>query len=100
VSLILGPLNGLFALVFFAILVVKVWALIDAIIRPAQSYVATSKQTKVFWVVILVLAAVIPGIGILGLAGLIAAIVYLVDVRPALRDASGGRGRSSGGWRS
>jgi fucose 4-O-acetylase-like acetyltransferase len=102
VTLIYGPLGGFFLLVSLAMLVVKVWALVDAISRPAQAYEVAGKRTKVFWVVILVLSVIFLGIGILGLAALVAAIVYLVDVRPALREVSGGRGSSGGpygGWR-
>ena len=97
---IYGPLTGLFLIISLALLVVELIAVVDAAIRPTQAYVAAGKQTKVFWVVILVLAVLFRGIGILGLAGLVAAIVYLVDVRPALRQVGrGGRG-SQGGWRT
>lgn len=94
---LLGPLSGLFLLLGLALLALKLWALIDALIRPAPAYVAAGKQSKVFWVVILALAVVFVGIGLLGLAGIVAAIVYLVDVRPAVRGIGGGRG-SQGGW--
>ena len=95
-GLIYGPLGGVFALIALAMLAVKVWALVDAIIRPAPLYIAAGKQSKTFWVVILALSVVFLGIGLLGLAGLVASIVYLVDVRPAIRDLRGQRG--SGGW--
>lgn len=95
---IYGPLGGLYLIISLALLVVELVALIDAAIRPAPAYVAAGKQTKVFWLVILVLALLFRGIGILGLAGLVAAIVYLVDVRPALREVGGGGSR--GGWRT
>jgi hypothetical protein len=76
----------------------KVFALVDALVRPARLYVAAGKQTKVFWAVILTLAVLI-NVYLLWLAGIVAAIVYLVDVRPALREVGGSRG-SQGGWRS
>ncbi len=69
-------------------LAVKVWALVDAISRPAEAYVAAGKLTKVAWIVILALSVVLGGrnvLGLFGLLGLVAAIVYLVDVRPAVR---------------
>ncbi|MDX6286320.1 MAG: hypothetical protein QOG53_1805 [Frankiales bacterium] len=100
-TLIYGPLGGFFLIISLAMLVVELWALVDAAIRPAQAYVAAGKQSKVFWVVILVLAVFFRGLGLLGLIGLVAAIVYLVDVRPALRGVSGGRGSGGGpygGW--
>ncbi|MFL6240136.1 MAG: DUF2516 family protein [Actinomycetes bacterium] len=95
---IYGPLHGIFLIISLALLLVELVAVVDACIRPGRLYPAAGKQTKVFWVVILILAIIFRGIGILGLAGLVAAIVYLVDVRPALREI-GGRG-SQGGWRT
>ena len=77
-------------------LVLKVWALVDAVSRPAPAFEAAGKLTKVVWVVILVAAVLLGGasvMGLFGLIGLIAAIVYLVDVRPAVRSM-----RPGGPW--
>ena len=75
-------------------LALKVWALADAIYRPGPAYVAAGKLTKPAWIAITAVALVLGGTSVLGLFGLIAlvaAIVYLVDVRPAVREvASGG----------
>lgn len=74
----------------------KVWALVDACTRSSQSYVAAGKLTKVAWIAILAAAVLIQGASVLGLFGLIgtvAAIVYLVDVRPAVREL-----RRGGPW--
>jgi uncharacterized membrane protein YkvI len=78
------PLHGAFLVIFFAILLVKVVALIDAISRPERSFVAMEKQTKQFWLIVLVLALLSTFVGFLSLVGLVAALVYLVDVRPAI----------------
>jgi hypothetical protein len=96
-NLILGPIHGFFLLLFLALLVLKVFALVDALLRRKYLYEAAGKQTKVFWAVLLTVAVLVNG-PFLGIAAIIAAIVYLVDVRPALRDVAGGRG-SPGGWR-
>jgi hypothetical protein len=93
---IYGPITGIALIISLALLVLELWALIDAALQPTQAYVAAGKQTKVFWVVILVLAVLFRGLGLLALAGIIAAIVYLVDVRPALRTIRGGG--SQDGW--
>jgi hypothetical protein len=69
-------------------LALKVWALADAIYRPGPAYAAAGKLTKPAWVAILAVALLITGsdfMGLLGLVSVIAAIVYLVDVRPAVR---------------
>jgi predicted CDP-diglyceride synthetase/phosphatidate cytidylyltransferase len=85
--LLLLPLHGAFFVIFLAVAVTKLVALIDAAVRPERAYVAAGKQTKTFWVVILVLALVLTFGSFLSLLGLVAAIVYLVDVRPAVRQA-------------
>lgn len=79
------------ALLLFALglglLGLKVWALIDALRRPAGAFVAAGKQTKVIWVAMLTVVVLLGGTGVLGLfalAGTVAAVVYLVDVRPAV----------------
>ena len=71
-----------------AVLALKIWALVDACIRPAAAFPAAGKLTKPIWVLILVAAVLLSGLSVLSLFGLVAvvaAIVYLVDVRPALR---------------
>ena len=73
------------------------WAFVDALIRPATGFVATGKLTKPAWLAITGLAAVIlyltkNPIALLGLPAVIAAVVYLVDVRPAVRGLRRGNG--------
>lgn len=77
-------------------LALKIWALVDAISRPTAAFPAAGKLTKVAWIVILALSVVLGGtsvLGLFGLLGLVAAIVYLVDVRPAVREM-----RPGGPW--
>jgi hypothetical protein len=95
---ILAPANALVALLTLGLLVLTAWALIDAATRPAAAFVAAGKQTKPIWLAILgvglVLFLLFPSIfGIFGLVVAVAAIVYLVDVRPAVRGA-----RPGGPW--
>jgi hypothetical protein len=98
---LVSPFFGVLGWVSFALLIFKLFVLVDAAIRPAPLYVAAGKQTKPFWLIILGLAALatllsqgpVAFMGFLNIAGLIAAIVYMVDVRPALRGlGKGGRG--------
>lgn len=72
------------------LLAVKGFALIDAFSRPAEAYLAADKQTKNMWLVLLGLAFAAHvvlggGLGLLNLVGTVAALVYLADVRPAVR---------------
>lgn len=97
-NLILGPIEGVFGLLGLALFALKAFALIDAALRPQPVWRAAVSQSKTFWLVLLVLALLFGGVGILGLAGLVAAIVYLVDVRPKLREVRGGR-QSGPPWR-
>lgn len=84
-----------------AILLFTGFAFVDAAIRREDAYRAANKQTKQFWLIILGIAVVVDlflgGLFFLVIIGLIAAIVYVVDVRPAVRQVSGGgRGRRRG----
>ena len=92
-TLLLGPVDGLFALVALASLGVRIWALVDVLLRPADAFPAAGKQTKTLWIVLTALGVVLGGgIGLLGIAALVVAIVYLVDVRPAVREVRRGGG--------
>jgi len=82
--------DGLVYLVVnWACLALAAWALVDALIRPTAGYVAAGKLTKPAWCAItgfaLVLLYFMGPLSFLGLPAVIAAIVYLVDVRPAIR---------------
>jgi predicted cobalt transporter CbtA len=79
------------------------FALIDAIRRPSQAFIAASKQTKPLWLVITSVATAIglgtaaygnSPIGILAVAAFVAAAIYLTDVRPKVK---GFRDRGSSG---
>ncbi|MDP5181358.1 DUF2516 family protein [Blastococcus sp. BMG 814] len=74
---------------YWASLGLTAWAFVDALIRPAAGYVAAGKLTKPGWAAITGLALLIifwqkTPLSLLGLPAVIAAIVYLVDVRPAV----------------
>ncbi|MBB3085035.1 DUF2516 family protein [Geodermatophilus sabuli] len=74
---------------YYGALVLTAYALVDALIRPAAGYVAAGKLTKPAWAAITGLAVLVVfwqgPMSFLGLPAIIAAIVYLVDVRPAVR---------------
>ena len=74
-------------------MVVQLYALVDAALAPAAAYVAAGKLTKQAWLAILAVAVVVVLLsgwfGPLGLAAIIATIVYFVDVQA--RAAAGSR---------
>ena len=93
---LLDPSNLLLFVLGLAALGLKLWALVDACTRPKQAYEVAGKLSKVAWVAILAVAVLFGGtsvLGLFGLLGLVAAIVYLVDVRPAVREL-----RPGGPW--
>lgn len=84
---------GLMGLLSLALLLFKVWVFVDAVVRRPDAFVAADKLTKPAWALILGLAAagelLFPGpIGLLSILGTVAAIVYLVDARPALAEVT------------
>jgi hypothetical protein len=98
----------LFVILALATFALKAAALIDAALQKEAAFPAADKQSKMVWLGILGAAtglqllmgpANLFGVGFLGgiinLAGIVAAIVYFVDVRPAVRSL--GRGSSSDG---
>ncbi|MDK3255665.1 DUF2516 family protein [Blastococcus capsensis] len=87
----MGVFDGwLLFILYVASQALTVWAFADALIRPAAGYVAAGKLTKPGWAAITGLAVLIifwmrTPMSLLGLPAVIAATVYLVDVRPAVR---------------
>jgi hypothetical protein len=79
-----------------------VFAAVDAATRRSDAFAAADKQTKGTWAGITVACAVVLGLAVfrgafapqslLWLAGLTGSLVYLLDVRPRLREVQrGGR---------
>ncbi|QDO87637.1 DUF2516 family protein [Ornithinimicrobium ciconiae] len=79
---------------------IQVWALVDALLTRADAFVATGKRTKGFWVAVAGVASAIGLVhlrqpfGLFNLIAIVAAAVYLTDVRPAVAQI---RGRGRGG---
>ncbi|MEV5282730.1 DUF2516 family protein [Streptomyces sp. NPDC051994] len=99
--MLLTGFSLLTSVLYLGLLVIAVVALIFAVLAREDAYRAADKKTKPFWLVVLGLTVVVNlfvPVLILQLAGLVASIVFMVDVRPALRQVSGGgRGGRRGG---
>ncbi len=82
----------------------EIWAFVDALRHPEGAYVAASKRTRTFWLVLLGVAlalgfvTVLNPLSLFGLLAFVGAAVYLADVRPALRQVRGLGGRSERPW--
>ncbi|GAB2540174.1 DUF2516 family protein [Brachybacterium huguangmaarense] len=94
--------SWIFIVLFGALVLLELWALLNALRFPPGAYVAADKRTKIFWV-LLTAGAVLLGLIALwgagsmlfGIAGIIMAGVFLADVLPALRRVmSRAQGRS------
>ena len=96
------PIVGITLLLLGYVLIgVKIWALVDAAIRPAGAFVAADAASKPVWIGLLA-ASVVTGflatfgpvrgtvfggeLGLLSLAGIVVSLVYLLAVRSRLRD--------------
>jgi hypothetical protein len=95
----MGSFDGLvMEVVRLGVLALAVWAFADALARPAAAFVAAGKLTKPGWLAITAIATLLlylmGPMSFLGLPAVIAAIVYLVDVRPAIR----GLRRGNSNW--
>ncbi len=87
---------------YWLLVALRVWALADCITRKAPAFPAVDKLTKPAWMAILLISGLLgtlfsppssPSslVGIFSLVSVVVAAVYLADVRPAVREVSGGR---------
>jgi hypothetical protein len=98
--MLLSAFGSLLWLLNLAMLLLAVVALVLSATARGDAYTAADKQTKKFWLILLgVTVAVnlfVPML-FLQIAGLVATIVFMVDVRPAVQQISGGGGGRRGG---
>ncbi|MEV0491872.1 MULTISPECIES: DUF2516 family protein [Streptomyces] len=97
--MLLTGFSTLIWLLYMIMLVLAVVALFLAATAREDAYRAADKQKKSFWLIILGITVAVnlfvPML-FLQLAGAVASIVFMVDVRPALKAVSGGGGRRGG----
>lgn len=95
----LSVINLFFWVLLLAAFVVESWAFIHALMQPKAAFTAAGKQTKPIWLIILGVAFVIGiggAVGYLALLSLfpiiafVAAAIYLVDVRPKIKQVRPG----------
>lgn len=79
--------SGVAALIHYAIIVVMLFAFVSSLMYSAEAYRAAGKWSKQGWSIVLGLGVVLQFVPlgfIISIAMLIAALVFLADVRPAL----------------
>jgi hypothetical protein len=86
--MVTNSVNLIWELAAFATLIIKVWALFDVFVRPAEAFPFLNRQTKNVWIAItgssVVTHLLFHAFGIFGVVGLIACAVYLADIRPKI----------------
>ncbi|RNI23799.1 DUF2516 family protein [Flexivirga caeni] len=86
-----------------ALFAMQLFALIDCIRQRPDAFPAAGKKTKQLWLIITGIACVVgflmilSPISIFEIAAVVAAGVYLADVRPALHQVTGRAGRNNSG---
>jgi hypothetical protein len=89
--------------VTFALVVIETVALINCLTQRADAFPVVGSLSKTAWTGILLASVLVTAacgflfgqtISIFAFAAITASAIYLLDVRPALRDATNG----SGGW--
>lgn len=100
----LGSAQGLVILALsLAAFAAEVFALVDAVRHRPDAFVAAGKRTKKFWTLITGGSVLLGFISVanaatlfsVGIIAIVAAGIYLADVRPALQQVSGSGGRGS-----
>jgi hypothetical protein len=76
---------------YYALIALRVWALVDCAARKTAAFPAVDKLTKPSWLLILVVAGLLgtfasPPLWPISLISVVVAAVYLADVRPAVRE--------------
>jgi hypothetical protein len=80
---------------WWGLVALRAWALVDCVTRKAAAFQAADKLTKPSWLLILAAAGLLgtfasPPLWPISLISVVAAAVYLADVRPAVREIAGG----------
>ena len=105
----MGVVSGFYEWISLALFlgqaVLWVWAVADCSIRKAAAFPAVNKLSKGAWLAITVVAALLgllvghpwnntpDPVSLFVLIPTIATLIYLADVRPAVREVSGGNNR-------
>lgn len=83
-------------LIYLVTFVAGLYALVEAVRTPASAFELMDKQTKKLWVILTGVAtglsgiAVFTGRGVLIVMCLVVILIYLLDVRPAVKGAGNG----------
>jgi hypothetical protein len=92
---VLQGIGTLMLVITLATLALGIFDFVDAAVRRSDAFVAAGKLTKPAWLIITGISTVLLWlfgvISFFGIPAIVALLVYLVDVRPAVREVTGGR---------
>jgi hypothetical protein len=79
---------------YYGLIALRAWAIVDCATCKAAAFPATDKLTKPVWLLILVVTGLLGTFASdplwpISLISTVAAAVYLADVRPAVREIAG-----------
>ena len=90
-----GAVQDLVVLVLWVVLLgLKGFAFVECLRAPTQAFPAVGRQSKVLWLVLTGLAlltGLLPNLtlSLFGIAGVVAALIYVFDIRPKIKSITG-----------
>jgi hypothetical protein len=80
---------------YYGLIALRAWSLIDCGTRKAAAFPAADKLTKPAWLLIIIVSGLLgtfasPPLWPISLISTVISAVYLADVRPAVKEVSGG----------
>jgi hypothetical protein len=96
----LSVIQFFFWILLIGAFVIETWAFVHALLQPSNAFTAAGKQTKPLWLIILGVAFVVGIGGAVGdlnllsffpIIAFVAAAIYLVDVRPKIKQVKPGQ---------
>lgn len=93
VVVLLSGLQNLIDWVLFGLFaIIKIWAFVDCLRQSERAFPAVGRQSKLLWLILTGIAAltglVVGPLNLIGIAGLVVALVYLFDVKVKVGEIS------------
>jgi hypothetical protein len=82
-------------ILFYGLVALRLWAIVDCVTRKAAAFTAADKLTKPTWLLILIATGLLgtyvsEPLWPISLISATASAIYLADVRPAVREITSG----------
>ena len=84
---------GITMIIYVVFAVLKIWAFVDCLRQRKDAFPAVNRQTKTLWLVLTGISAltglVFDPLGIIGIAGVVVALIYLFEIKPKIQELIG-----------